>query len=128
MSIDYLSDVTFTLQLTLIRQKYMNKVKVLIILITANNIALTWWFCWGLNNSKVISKNILRSVRSVIKRPTDSATGTTSGQADTTSGQTSTASGQTSTTNGQTYKRIDRRVLRVEKQVQVLRVTWWVLR
>ena len=40
--------------------------------------------------------------RSVIKRPTDSTTGTTSGQTDTTSGQTNTTSGQTSTTNGQT--------------------------
>ena len=39
---------------------------------------------------------------SVIKRPTDSTTGTMSGQTDTTSGQTSTTSGQTSTTNGQT--------------------------
>ena len=41
-------------------------------------------------------------LRSVIKRPADSTTGTTSGQIDTTGGQTSTRSGQTSTTNGQT--------------------------
>ena len=34
---------------------------------------------------------------SVIKRPTDSTSGTTSGQADTASEQTSTTSGQTST-------------------------------
>ena len=40
--------------------------------------------------------------RSVIKRPTDSTTGTTSGRTNTTSGLTSTTSGETSTTNGQT--------------------------
>ena len=39
---------------------------------------------------------------SVIKKPKDSTTGTTSGQTDTTSGQTSTTNGQTSTTSGQT--------------------------
>ena len=36
---------------------------------------------------------------SVIKRPTDSTMGTTSGKADTTSEQTSTTSGQTSATD-----------------------------
>ena len=36
---------------------------------------------------------------SVIKRPTDSTTSTTSGQTSTTSGQTSTTSGKTSTTS-----------------------------
>ena len=39
---------------------------------------------------------------SVIKRPIDSTTSTTSGQADTTSGQTSTTSGQTTTASGRT--------------------------
>ena len=37
---------------------------------------------------------------SVIKRPADSTTGTTSGQTDTKSGQASTTSGQTSTKSG----------------------------
>ena len=46
---------------------------------------------------------------SVIKRPTDSTTSTTSGQTSTTSGQTSTTSGKKSTTSG-------RRVLRVTRQ------------
>ena len=41
-------------------------------------------------------------LRSVIKRPTDSTTSTTSGQTDTTSGQTSTTNGQASTTSEQT--------------------------
>ena len=40
--------------------------------------------------------------RSVIKRPTDSTTGTTSGRTNTTSGETSTTNGQTSTTSGKT--------------------------
>ena len=38
--------------------------------------------------------------RSVIKRPTDSTTSTTSEQTSTASGQTSTMSGETSTTSG----------------------------
>ena len=41
-------------------------------------------------------------IRSVIKKPTDSTTGTKSGQTDTKSGQKSTTSGQTSTTGGKT--------------------------
>ena len=41
---------------------------------------------------------------SVIERPTDSTTGTTSGQTDTTSVQTSTTSGRKCTTNGQTNR------------------------
>ena len=47
---------------------------------------------------------------SVIKRPTDSTTSTTSGETDTTSGQTRTTSGKTSTSIG-------RRVLQVIRQV-----------
>ena len=54
---------------------------------------------------------------SVIKRPTDSTTSTTSGQTDTTSGQTSTGSGQTSTSSGQTSTTSGRRVLRVTRQL-----------
>ena len=41
----------------------------------------------------VLSVGLFITDRSVIKRPTDSTTGTTSGQTDTTSGQTSTTSG-----------------------------------
>ena len=42
----------------------------------------------------------MRCERSVIKRPTDSTTGTTSRQPDAASGQTSTMSGKTSNTSG----------------------------
>ena len=44
----------------------------------------------------------LNFVGSVIKRPTDSTTSTTSEQTDNTSGQTDTTSGQADTTSGQT--------------------------
>ena len=62
--------------------------------------------CSYANFAKIISEMSEESekkflLRSVIKRPTDSTTSTTSGQTDTTSGQTSTTNGQTSTTNGQ---------------------------
>ena len=46
--------------------------------------------------------SVLFRNRSVIKRPTDSTTGTTSGQTSTTNGQTSITSRQTDTTNGPT--------------------------
>ena len=87
----------------------------------------------------LICSYLLSVYWSVIKRPTDSTTSTTSGQTDTTSGQTDTTSGQTSTTSGQTsttsgktsttsttsgYKvlRVEKRVLRVKKRaLRVLR-------
>ena len=58
----------------------------------------------NLFNSLIELKALLNNLffLSVVKRPTDSTTSTTSGQTDTTSGQTSTTSGQTSTTSGQT--------------------------
>ena len=60
------------------------------------------WISYDLKASDLkISESII-SVWSVIKRPTDSATGTTSEQADTKSGQTSTTSGETSTKSGPT--------------------------
>ena len=46
-----------------------------------------------------------KNLGSVIKRPTDSTTSTTSGQTDTMSGQTSTTSGQTNTSSGKTSTR-----------------------
>ena len=56
-------------------------------------------------------------VGSVVKRPIDSTTSTTSGETDTTSGQTSTTSGQTSTTSEKRVLRVDKRVLRASKGV-----------
>ena len=50
----------------------------------------------------LICSYLLSVYWSIIKRPTDSTTSTTSGQTDTTSGQTDTTSGQTSTTSGKT--------------------------
>ena len=43
-----------------------------------------------------------KNLGSVIKRPTDSTTSTTSGQTSTTSGQTNTTCGKTSTSSGKT--------------------------
>ena len=70
---------------------------------------------------------------SVIERPTDSTTGTTSGQTDTTSVQTSTTSGRKCTTNGQTNRQAttmsEKRVLQVDKRVlQVVKRVLWVTR
>ena len=56
-------------------------------------------------------------VGSVVKRPIDSTTSTTSGETDTTSGQTSTTSGQTSTTSEKRVLRVDKRVLLASKGV-----------
>ena len=69
-----------------------------------------WWKCYNFYGS-------------IIKRPTDSTSNTTS----TTSGKTN---GQTSTMRGQTDTTSDRRVLRVDRRMdrRVLRVDKWVLR
>ena len=49
-----------------------------------------------------ILSSLFPNIRTIIKRPTERTTSTTSGQTNTMSGQTSTANGQMGTTSGQT--------------------------
>ena len=76
----------------------------------------------NLFNSLIELKALLNNLffLSVVKRPTDSTTSTTSGQTDTTSGQTSTTSEQRNNTSNTSWKMNTwrgRRVLRVARQV-----------
>ena len=71
----------------------------------------------GKSKHKVVFRPLCWKNWSVIKRPTDSTTtSTTSGQTSTTSGETSTTSGQTNTTRKLRVLRVEKRILRVGEE------------